>query len=84
MSVCTFIAANCELPEVRPSREYPPHMDIDRGILDDGGADDNYCLLPFDDVHRYTDKKYGLILEWPQYTEGRANRAIGYIKTALQ
>ena len=44
MSVCKFIAADIPLPEVKPPKEYPVHIDIDKGIIEDGGADDNKQL----------------------------------------
>lgn len=83
MSVCTFIAADISLQEVAPSKDYPVHIDIDNGIIDDGGADDNFFLIAFPDVQDYTDKKYGVYLEW-NYTDGRAEQILGYIKEALK
>ncbi len=83
MSVCTFMAANIPLQEVSPSKDYPVHIDIDNGIIDDGGADDNFSLLSFRDVQDYTDKKYGVYLEW-YYTDGRADRILEYIRAALE
>ena len=82
MSVCTFLAADCPLKEMAPHMDYPVHIDVDRGIIDDGGADDNYFLNEFQDVSSYTDKKYGVRLEW-NYTEGRARQILEYIKAAL-
>ena len=35
MSVCKFIAADISLKEVAPSKEYPLHIDLDNGIIDD-------------------------------------------------
>ena len=83
MSICRFIASDSPLPEFSPSQDYPVIIDIDRGIIDDGGSDDNYFLISFDNVKDYTDKKHGVYLEW-NYTDGRANQIIEYIKTALQ
>ncbi len=83
MSVCIFIAADCPLAEVRPSKAYPLHINLDTGTIYDGGADDNYFLLPFHDVDIYCNKKYGVELELPQYSDGRANRIISYIKNVL-
>ena len=83
MSVCTFIASDVPLPEAVPSREYPLEIDIDSGTIYDGGADDNYVLNTFADAADYTDKKYGVCLQW-HYTEGRARQIIKYIKKALQ
>ena len=83
MSVCTFIAADIPLQEVGPSKEYPIHIDIDKGTIDDGGADDNYYLFSFRDVQDYTDKKYGVYLEW-NYTDGRAEQILDYMRTVLK
>lgn len=83
MSVCTFIAADTPLQEVAPSKDYSVHMDIDNGIIDDGGADDNFFLFSFREVQDYTNKKYGVYLEW-YYTNGRAERILEYIGAALE
>ena len=84
MSVCTFIAADCPLYEVEPPIEYPLHIDVDKGTIYDGDADDNYFLRHFHDVKFYTDKGYGVCLEWAYFTEGRAKRLIDYIQAALR
>lgn len=83
MSVCTFIAADIPLQEVAPLKEYPIHIDIDNGIIDDGGADGNFYLRLFPDVGDYTDKKYGVSLEW-NYTDGRAEQILNYMRDALE
>ena len=83
MSICRFIASDMPLIEFEPSREYPFHVNIDEGTIYDGGADDNYFLFNFKDVDLYTDKEYGVYLEW-DYTEGRAKQIIEYIKKALE
>ena len=83
MSVCVFIAADCPLPEVRPAEDDPLHINLDTNTVYDGGADDNYSLLAFDDVDLYCGKKYGVYLELPQFTDGRAGQVIDYIRTAL-
>ena len=83
MSVCKFIAADIPLQEVAPTKEYPLHIDLDNGIIDDGGADDNFFLLPFQDVQDYSDKKYGVYLEW-YYTDGRAEQILKYLKVVLE
>jgi len=83
MSVCTFLASDFPLREVAPPREYPLVINLDTRTINDGGADDNYFLHAFSEVSDYTDKKYGVFLEW-HYTEGRANRLIEYIKDALR
>ena len=83
MSVCKFLAADVPLQEVKPSKEYPLHIDLDKGTIDDGGADDNFFLHPFQDVQDYSDKKYGVYLEW-NYTDGRAEQILQYIREALE
>lgn len=83
MSACRFIASDFPLIEFAPSQEYPLHINIDDGTIYDGGADDNYFLHIFTDVEDYTNKKYGVYIEW-DYTDGRAKEIIKYIKTALQ
>lgn len=83
MSVCTFLAADCPLETAAPSQEYPLHIDLDSGTIDDGRADDNYFLHPFPEAKTYTDKAHAVCLEW-NYTPGGANRLIQYIKNALQ
>ncbi|HEY8361884.1 MAG TPA: hypothetical protein VIK77_03225, partial [Tissierellaceae bacterium] len=84
MTVCTFIAANCPLDEVRQSKNYPIELNVDTGTIFDGDADDNFSLYKFRDVYEYTDKKYGVCLEWAYYTEGRAKLIIEYIENALK
>ena len=83
MSTCIFMAADSPLPEVRPSKEYPLHINVDTGTIFDGGADDNYSLLTFDEVDLYCKKKYGVYLELPQVTEGRVRQIMDYIRAAL-
>ena len=83
MSACMFIAADVPLTEFRPSQDYPLHINIDEGTIYDGGADENYFLNSFVNVGLYTDKEYGVSLEW-RYTDGRANSIIEYIKNALR
>ena len=83
MSVCKFLAADIPLQEVRPLKDYPVHIDIDKGIIDDGGADDNFLLLSFSDIGDYTNKKHGVYLEW-NYTDGRAEKIVEYIKENLK
>ena len=82
MSICRFIASDTPLTEFAPSKKYPVKIDIDKGTIDDSGADDNYYLISFDNVKDYADKDYGVYLEW-NYTDGRAKQIIDYIKNAL-
>lgn len=83
MSHCVFIAADCPLPDVMPEQDDLLQIDVDTGTIFDGGADDNYYLLHFDEVNLYCKKKYGVYLELPQWTEGRAEKILDYIKMAL-
>lgn len=83
MSVCTFIASKCPLKEVAPEKEYSIEINLDKGTIDDGGADDNYFLRPFNDVSDYTDMKHGVYLEW-DYTDERAKQILKYIRAALE
>lgn len=82
MSVCTFLASDLPLATAAPPQRYPLHINLDEGTVYDGGADDNFFLRNFTEVGCYTDKKYGVCLEW-HYTDGRAKQIIEYIKTAL-
>lgn len=82
MSVCTFLASDYPLPAAAPSQEYPLEVNIDTGTVFDGGADDNYFLLPFPSVSAYTGKQYGVCLEW-RPTQGRAARILEYIREIL-
>ncbi len=84
MSAYTFIAADCPLTPLSPSKEYPPEINVDRGTIFDGDADDNFSLLPFYGYPDCTDLKHALALEWAYCTEGRAERLIEYIKEALR
>ena len=83
MSICRFLASNTPLTEFSPLQEYPVKINIDKGTIDDGGADDNYHLITFDSVKDYTSKDFGVSLEW-NYTDGRAKSIIEYIKGAMQ
>lgn len=82
MSACIFIASDHPLNEFAPEKRYPLSINIDSGVIDDGGADDNYFLTNFPDVSVYCSKKHGVSLEW-NYTEGRAREIIKYIQKAL-
>lgn len=83
MSVCVFLASDCLLKQFSPPKEYPLVIDADSGTIYDGGADDNFYLYNFDDVKSYTDKNFGVSLEW-NYTDERAKKLIEYIKDALK
>ena len=80
MSVCTFIASDSPLQEVALPREYL--LGICEGTIHDE-ADLNFFLTTFEDVQVYTDKKYGVCLEW-EPTDERAKKLLEYIKNALE
>ena len=82
MRVCTFLAADVPLPPHAPSQAYSLCIDVEHETVYDG-ADDNFFLYDFADALQYSGKQYGVCLVW-EYTEGRANKMIEYIKTALQ
>lgn len=84
MSVCIFLASDCNMPEVAPPKEYPVHIDVDNGTMYDGDADDNFYLRNFENVADYTEKKYGVCLEWVYYTKGRAEKILNYINDVLK
>lgn len=83
MSICTFLASDWPLPSVAPSKPYPLEINLDDNTWFDGGADDNFFLHPFQNTYPYTEKPYGVWLEW-RGTEGRANQLLQYIKKVLQ
>ncbi len=83
MSACIFIASDMPLNEVKPSMEYPVHINIDKGKIYDGGAEDNFYLSFFEDAADYCDKEYAVLLDW-NYTSGSAKQLIEYIKLALR
>ena len=83
MSVCTFIAANCPLDEVKPSKEYPLMINVDtRSVLTVMLMINS--LYEFMEVTDYTDKTYGVYLEWAYYTEGSAKLILKYIEETLR
>ena len=84
MSVCTFFASDYPMPEAAPHEDYPLQVDIDKGTIYDGDADDNFFLRSFESVRSYTDKNYGVSLEWTYYTEGRAKLILNYIREILK
>jgi len=84
LSICTFIASDHPLPTQAPSCSYPLEINLDNRTVYDGDADDNFFLLPFRDAAVYTDRPHCMQLEWNYATEGRAQRLLEHIKTALQ
>ena len=80
-----MIASNYPLPEIRPEKEYPLEIDLDKGTAFDGDADDNFFLIPFlDNLREYTDKEYASTLDWVYYTKGRALKIIEIVESVLQ
>ena len=50
MSACIFFASDAPLPEVFPPPEYDYlAINVDDGMIDDGGADDNFSLRTYPD-----------------------------------
>lgn len=83
MSACTFLAADVPLPTRAPTREYPLEINLDCGTVYDGGANDNFFLLPFGETGKYTAREHGVYLEW-YVTAGRAEQVVQYIADALR
>lgn len=83
MSVCIFLASDSPLKTYSPPEEYPLEVNVDTGEIYDGGADNNFFLHNFEEVQSYSDKKFGVRLEW-NYTDARAKYLIDYIKEALR
>lgn len=84
MSSVLLLASDVPLEE----SPYPPgfsvHYDIDRGTVDDGGADDGFTIFPVEKVlELQSEKKYFAVLEW-RYTQGRAEKVIEYLKIRLK
>ncbi len=84
MSFCLLLSADVPLPEVHPSQEYPLHIDLDRGTVEDGGADDNFSLWPFPEAELYTSQSHAMELECHLWTPGRARLLQEYIRQRLQ
>ena len=82
MSICRIIASDIPLAEFKPSQDYPLEINLDKGTMYDGGADDNYFITNFTNIQDYSKKKYGVSLEW-NYTDGRAKQIIEYMRSAL-
>lgn len=83
LSICTFLAANYPMSEAAPKKEYHRYINVDEETIFDGDADDNFFLYYFQNVKDYTDKEYGVYLEWAYYTEGRARLLLEYMKGIL-
>ena len=83
MSVCIFIAADCEL-QVKLFSSDDHFIEINEGTVFDGDKDDEYELYEFRDVASYSELHNGVELLWNYWTPGRAREIIEYIKTALE
>ena len=80
MSVLTYIASNYSLPEKHYPEDFCVHFNLDTDVIDDGGRDDSFELIPcmnYDGV--FTEKKYAMALEWHYYTDRRAEQVIQII-----
>ncbi len=53
------------------------------GSVDDGNADDNFSLYPFNEAEYYSKLKYGVEVQWVYATTGRAQKIVDYIKAQL-
>ena len=85
MSVCIFLAADCELPEKqRPEGGFCIDFDPAAGTVFDGDRDDDYGLFSFRDVGSYSELRHGAEIEWFYCTPGRAKEIVRYIKAALE
>ena len=84
MSACIFLAAAFELPEKERPDNHALEIDLERGRISDGNADDDYGLYAFADFDGHTGLPYAVSLEWSGFTPGRAERLIAYIRTALE
>lgn len=84
MSLCTFLAAGCELPEKDRPEHSTLEIDLERNTVFDGNAADNYGLFPFHDFDGHTELPYAVCLEWNYFTPGRAKNLIKYISAALE
>lgn len=60
-------------------------LETNEASITDDGFDDDFALLPLHvrDANLCTDKPYRVYLEW-QYSEGRAQRVIDYLRSHLQ
>ena len=57
------------------------NFDIDRGIIEDGGFDDDFSVWIADDMHEIKTKKKNIaVLDIVRYTDGRAEQIISYLK----
>ena len=83
LSNCIFFASDYPLPEVVPSQKYSVEVNVDNGTIEDGGADDNFFLYRLEVIPNCTDKPYAVCLEW-NYTDGRAEQIVKYIKEILK
>lgn len=57
---------------------------IENGKAFDGDLDDDFALLHMDNVGHYSDKKYGVYIEWNYPTDGRAKKILKYIQKVLK
>lgn len=78
MSLCTFLAAACDLPEkMRPDGCIPE-------LGPAQAADEDYGLYAFPDFDGHTALPHAVCLEWDGFTPGRAEHLIAYLRAALE
>lgn len=78
MSLCTFLAAACDLPEkMRPDGCIPE-------LGPTQAADEDYGLYAFPDFDGHTALPHAVCLEWDGFTPGRAEHLIAYLRAALE
>ncbi len=84
MSCAMFIVSDCPLKEVSYPPDFAIYVDIDRKIVDDGGKDDGFAIIPTKRVLEIpSEKTYYAVLEW-QYTPGRAKKIIEYLREQVK
>lgn len=57
---------------------------VENGKVFDGDHDDDFALLHMANVGHYSDKKYGVYIEWNYPTDGRAKKILKYIQKVLK
>lgn len=83
MSSSILIASDVPLREVTYPPDHTVIFDVDRSVVDDGGMDDGFAIIPRERVLELSsEKKYFAVLEW-QYTPRRAKKVIEYLKEHL-
>lgn len=86
MSSTMLLASNAPFPEVTYPADFIVHFDVDGKVVDDGGKDDGFAIVPTERVLELSSEKtYFAVLEWYYcYTPGRAERIIAYLEKHLE